>query len=167
MSSTSNGILITGANKGIGRAAVAAVLSSNDDSHVFLGARSAERGKAAREALIAESPAWSERLEVLEIDVSRADSVAQAAERVAGRFGGDEGTVLPFFHSLGSSRVSGSAARRTSIGSRNPRGRVERIEETNGRLDFFCIYTQQIPNIADTYVCHDLPDIQLLGRLLT
>lgn len=80
-------ILVTGANKGIGLAIVTAILDQHDDAFVLLGSRDAERGRAARAGLTKAHPAWADRVEVLELDVSRDDSVTQAAERVAGQFG--------------------------------------------------------------------------------
>ena len=77
-------ILITGANKGIGRAAVAAVLSAHDDTFVYLGARDRARGEDAREALTAKQPSWAKRIEVVELDVSNASSVTAASKRVEG-----------------------------------------------------------------------------------
>lgn len=80
-------VLITGANKGIGLATVAGVLSAHDDTFVFLGSRSEERGRAARAELLAAHPAWEARLEVIAIDVADDASVKAAAEAVASRFG--------------------------------------------------------------------------------
>ena len=55
-------VVITGANKGIGRASVVSVLAARDDTHVILAARSLERGEAARAEIVAEHPAWRDRL---------------------------------------------------------------------------------------------------------
>ena len=55
-------VLITGANKGIGRATVAAVLGARNDALVLLGSRDEGRGQVAREALIAEQADWAERI---------------------------------------------------------------------------------------------------------
>ncbi len=74
-------VLVTGANKGIGRATVAAVLSARDDTTVLLGSRDERRGDEARAALLADNPQWAERIEALQIDVSDDESVAAAAER--------------------------------------------------------------------------------------
>lgn len=87
MSATPLRVLITGANKGIGRATVAAVLAAQDDTYVLLGSRSAERGEAARSELVAGEPGWESRIDVLEIDVGDDRSVEAAAESVAAGFG--------------------------------------------------------------------------------
>lgn len=80
-------ILVTGANKGIGLAIVEAVLTQQQGFGVLLGSRDPARGEAARERLVAEHPEWAERLQVLELDVTRDASVAAAAREVAERFG--------------------------------------------------------------------------------
>jgi NAD(P)-dependent dehydrogenase (short-subunit alcohol dehydrogenase family) len=80
-------ILITGANKGIGLALVRSVLTADPTVHVLLGSRSAERGQAAVDSVLATSPEWETRLEVLPIDVSDEKSVASAAAHVASKYG--------------------------------------------------------------------------------
>lgn len=75
-------ILVTGANKGIGLATVRRILETADDTFVYLGTRSLERGQSAADELLAANPGWSERLEVLQIDVSSDDSVTAAAATV-------------------------------------------------------------------------------------
>lgn len=75
-------VLVTGANKGIGRAIVAAVLE-RDDTAVWLGSRDVNRGHAARDALVGERPGRADRIRVLPIDVSSAESVAAAADAVS------------------------------------------------------------------------------------
>jgi NAD(P)-dependent dehydrogenase (short-subunit alcohol dehydrogenase family) len=82
-------ILVTGSNKGIGLAIVTAILDEHDDTFVFLGSRDPGRGHAAREGLLVAHPAWSERLEALELDVASDASASAAARRVAARFAGD------------------------------------------------------------------------------
>lgn len=74
-------ILITGANKGIGRAAVAAVLSHADDTFVYLGSRDRDRGEATRVEL---GESWASRIEVVALDVSDDASVAEAATVIDG-----------------------------------------------------------------------------------
>lgn len=79
-------ILVTGANKGIGLAIVEAILDRHGDTFVFLGARSLQRGEAARDQLVAAHPEWSERVKVLELDVASDASVQAAAKEVAAMF---------------------------------------------------------------------------------
>lgn len=81
-------VLITGANKGIGQATVAAALERDPECLVFLGSRSAERGEAAKSELAAERSGWAERIEVLPLDVANDSSVAAAARSVAERYAG-------------------------------------------------------------------------------
>lgn len=80
-------ILVTGANRGVGRATVAAILDERDDTHVFLGSRSPERGEEARDAVLADRPDADGRVEVVQIDVSDDASVEQAADTVAQKLG--------------------------------------------------------------------------------
>ena len=75
-------ILVTGANKGIGRALVEVLLDERDDVHVLLGSRSAERGNAARDEILAGKSGLDARLEVVELDVSSDDSVAAATSTI-------------------------------------------------------------------------------------
>lgn len=85
-------VLVTGGNKGIGLAIVTAILDEHDDTLVYLGSRDPGRGRAAREGLLAEHPDWSERVRVVELDVSSDDSVTAAARWVASA---NEGDVTP------------------------------------------------------------------------
>jgi nucleoside-diphosphate-sugar epimerase len=86
-------ILVTGGNKGIGYAICERLLRDRDDTHVLLGSRSKSRGDQAREQLVASTPAWASRVEVLTIDTSKDESVASAASDVAQRFGTLYGVV--------------------------------------------------------------------------
>jgi carbonyl reductase 1 len=70
-------ILVTGANKGIGYAIAQAILEEHSDTYVILGARSAERGRRAAEAL------GEQRVRSLELDVVSDDSVSRAARVLA------------------------------------------------------------------------------------
>ncbi|TKB24960.1 MAG: SDR family NAD(P)-dependent oxidoreductase, partial [Mesorhizobium sp.] len=71
---TSKTALVTGANKGIGREIARRLATMG--FKVWLGARNAERGMAAAQALRAEGL----DVEWLELDVTRDDSVKAAAE---------------------------------------------------------------------------------------
>ncbi len=92
-------VVITGGNRGIGRATVRAVLYGAEDTRVLLGSRSRERGEGARSELLAEHPALEGRLEALEIDVSSDDSVAAAAATVSERLG--EGSLYGLINNAG------------------------------------------------------------------
>lgn len=81
---TTRRILVTGANKGIGLAIVEGILREQDDTFVFLGSRDLARGNAARRGLVEAHPEWAERVEVVELDVTRDASVQAAARAVSG-----------------------------------------------------------------------------------
>src|SRR5262245_39557938 len=76
-------ILVTGANKGIGLAITQAILEEHDDTFVYLGARDADRGRAAAASLAKTNPGWQTRIELVALDVSSDGSVSAAAARVA------------------------------------------------------------------------------------
>ena len=80
-------VLITGANKGIGKATVEGALDHDDDVHVLLGSRNMSRGEDARAEIIERHPEWAERLEVVQINVSDDESVEAAAKTVANDYG--------------------------------------------------------------------------------
>ena len=75
-------VLVTGANKGIGKAIVQAILERHEGVFVFMGARDLERGAKAKAELLALNGSWSERLSVVGLDVSSDASVAEAAKQV-------------------------------------------------------------------------------------
>jgi NAD(P)-dependent dehydrogenase (short-subunit alcohol dehydrogenase family) len=77
-------VLVTGANKGIGRAIVEAILQHADDTFVYLGSRDRARGEEAKAALGA---AHASRVEVVELDVGDASSVERAKSKVEPLFG--------------------------------------------------------------------------------
>ncbi|MEM6533325.1 MAG: SDR family NAD(P)-dependent oxidoreductase [Myxococcota bacterium] len=77
-------IVVTGANKGIGKAIVQHALEFADDVFVYLGSRDTQRGHAAREDLLNRFPAAADRLELLTIDVASEDSVKAAAAACSG-----------------------------------------------------------------------------------
>ena len=82
-------ILVTGANKGIGLAIVGEILASREDTFVLLGARDLGRGEMALGTLVQRNPSWSDRLQLLQIDVADEASVARAAAQVVAQFGAE------------------------------------------------------------------------------
>lgn len=76
-------ILVTGANKGVGRAIVEKLLEDFEDTYVYLGARDAGRGLHACAEIEAKVPSAAGRLEFLKLDVADDASVLRAAEAVA------------------------------------------------------------------------------------
>ncbi|MDF2695974.1 MAG: Short chain dehydrogenase [Labilithrix sp.] len=83
-------ILVTGANKGIGRAIAEAVLEEHEDTFVYLGSRDRDRGRAASAELARARPEWQARIEVVALDVSDPRSVSTAAAQVAESCGADK-----------------------------------------------------------------------------
>ena len=77
-------VLVTGANKGIGKQICARILADVADSFVYLGARDAGRGAAAVASIIDANPAAAGRVELLEMDTTDDASVAAAAAKVDG-----------------------------------------------------------------------------------
>jgi len=82
-SSVNKHILVTGGNKGIGKALCAKLLQQYEDVHVLLGSRDSDRGERAVKDLISAIPSSKGRVEMLHLDVTSDDSVKKAAEDVA------------------------------------------------------------------------------------
>ena len=80
-------VLVTGANKGIGKRIATRILTDVEDSFVYLGARDAGRGAAAVADILAEYPQAAGRLELLELDTESDQSVKAAAEKVDSLWG--------------------------------------------------------------------------------
>ena len=76
-------ILVTGANKGIGRAIVKAILDEHADTFVYLGARDIGRGHEAAGEL------GTDRVEVVALDVTSDASVQEAVARVRAHLGSE------------------------------------------------------------------------------
>lgn len=81
---TAKRILVTGANKGIGKAICARLLTEWKDTHVLVGTRDLERGKLAIRELIQEcGPECEKRLQLLKLDTGDDQSVKDAAQSIA------------------------------------------------------------------------------------
>ena len=79
-------VLVTGANKGIGKAICQRLLEQHDNVHVLLGSRDAARGQQAVEDILAAvGPKCKDRLEMIVLDTSSDDSVQQAAAATQGQ----------------------------------------------------------------------------------
>lgn len=76
-------VLVTGGNKGIGRAICAELLSKNPDVYVLLGSRDGGRGAKTVEELKASIKGSEGRIECVELDVSSEKSVTDAAETLS------------------------------------------------------------------------------------
>ena len=76
-------VLVTGANKGIGLAVVEAILREQPQYRVLLGSRDPGRGESARDSLLEINAGWSERVDVITLDVGSDQSVAEARSRIA------------------------------------------------------------------------------------
>jgi NAD(P)-dependent dehydrogenase (short-subunit alcohol dehydrogenase family) len=86
-------VLVTGGNKGIGRAVCERILTEWSDAGVVMGSRDATRGEeAARDVLKATSTDPS-RLRVLEVDTSSDESVRRAAQKLRSTLGAKEGEL--------------------------------------------------------------------------
>ena len=77
--------VVTGANKGIGLEIVRGLLQRTS-GRVFLGSRSVARGEAALQQL---EPELAPRCSVLELDVTDADSIANATNTVRNELDAD------------------------------------------------------------------------------
>jgi NAD(P)-dependent dehydrogenase (short-subunit alcohol dehydrogenase family) len=77
-------VLVTGGNKGIGKAVCQRLLEEYDDVHVLLASRDLKRGEQAVEDLLqAVGEDCSERIELIQLDTTCDVSVRRAAEKVA------------------------------------------------------------------------------------
>eukprot|EP00620_Florenciella_sp_RCC1587_P008674 CAMPEP_0182600808 /NCGR_PEP_ID=MMETSP1324-20130603/91168_1 /TAXON_ID=236786 /ORGANISM="Florenciella sp., Strain RCC1587" /LENGTH=322 /DNA_ID=CAMNT_0024818717 /DNA_START=15 /DNA_END=984 /DNA_ORIENTATION=- len=83
LSSYSKHVLVTGANKGIGKAICKKLLTDHSDVYVYLGSRDKGRGAAAVIDLTSECPGCDDRITALELDVTSDDSVSAAAATVS------------------------------------------------------------------------------------
>lgn len=75
-------VLITGANTGIGYETVKAYLRSSTPFHIFVGARTVEKGQKAIATATQEVPGSSSVLEPVAIELASDESIAQAFETI-------------------------------------------------------------------------------------
>jgi len=115
-------VLITGANKGIGRASVAAILGYADDTHVFLGSRDRGRGEAAKASLVDRQPGWADRITVVELDVGSDESVSSAALVVGAALG--DARLYGLVNNAGIGQ-SDDLARVLNVNTRGPKRMVD------------------------------------------
>lgn len=78
-------VLVTGGNKGIGKAICERLLKEHPDVHVLLGSRNSARGQEACDDLVTElgESVCKGRLEMLELDTCSEDSIQKAVEAVS------------------------------------------------------------------------------------
>lgn len=93
-------VLVTGANKGIGKA-LCRELVAEQGFHVLLGSRDEARGKAAVRDIVDAAPDCKDRLELLPIDVSDDASVAAAADIVTAKYGKDPAPLYGIINNAG------------------------------------------------------------------
>ena len=79
-------ILVTGGNKGIGRAICERLLSQYPDTYVLLGSRNLERGQQAVQAILNDIPSSQGRVQCVTIDTASDESVKTAAAIIADQF---------------------------------------------------------------------------------
>ena len=83
---SSQRVLVTGANKGIGLQICKKILADHPDVHVLLGSRSAKLGEAAVSNIEKTVEGSSGRVEAVQIDVTDDQSVAACAAAVKAKF---------------------------------------------------------------------------------
>lgn len=78
-------VFITGANTGIGYEAVKAFLRSSTPFHIFVGARTVEKGQKAIDSATQEVPGSSSVLEPVALELASDESIAQAFEAISAK----------------------------------------------------------------------------------
>ena len=87
MSAQGKIVFVTGANAGIGYA-LCKQLVADYGCYVYMGARNLDRGKNALKSLVEEAPEVSNKVELVQIDTSSADSVQAAAKELTTKLDG-------------------------------------------------------------------------------
>lgn len=72
-------VLVTGASAGIGMA-LCKILVTEHNCYVYLGSRNQERGEASKKLIVDNFPDAASKIEVLQLDVTKEDSIKAAAE---------------------------------------------------------------------------------------
>lgn len=80
-------ILITGANTGLGLAAITALAQSSTAYNILVGCRSAQKGEDAIKQLQSEVPNTPSTFSVVQVDVASDSSIQDAVEYVSTNFG--------------------------------------------------------------------------------
>jgi NAD(P)-dependent dehydrogenase (short-subunit alcohol dehydrogenase family) len=86
-------ILITGANKGIGKALVVSLLRRTD-TYILLGCRDRVRGEESLKSILFSLPGSAGRIEVVVCDISDDKSVQTAANSIITKFGNSSGVLF-------------------------------------------------------------------------
>mmetsp|Transcript_13497 Transcript_13497/g.29212 ORF Transcript_13497/g.29212 Transcript_13497/m.29212 type:complete len:303 (+) Transcript_13497:144-1052(+) len=131
--SVSRKILVTGANSGIGLA-LTKQLVADHGCHVYLGARSEEKGRRALEEVKATA---GDSVEYINIDVGDDDSVKSAASDLARRLGDDK--LYAIVNNAGTGFSHGtSPSEILDTNARGPRRVVDAVspclDESRGRI---------------------------------
>lgn len=80
-------VLITGANTGLGLAAVKALCQSSTAYQVLIGCRSVQKGEDAMSSIKTEVPNTASTLSVVQVDVASDESIQKAADHVSAQHG--------------------------------------------------------------------------------
>lgn len=75
--------IVTGGNSGIGYEAVKSLLLSTKPYHVFLGSRSIEKGNSALDSLRQECPNATNKLDLLQVDLTSDESIEKAYQQIS------------------------------------------------------------------------------------
>lgn len=94
-------VLVTGANKGIGREICRRMLADHPECHVILASRSASRGEAAVSAILAQEPTAEGRLELVQLDVEDDASVVAAVEELSSKYGAEPAPLFGLVNNAG------------------------------------------------------------------
>lgn len=80
-------VLITGANTGLGLAAVKALCQSSNPYQILIGCRDVQKGEDAMNTVKTEVPNTASTLSVVQVDVASDESIQKAADHVSAQYG--------------------------------------------------------------------------------